>query len=703
MQTYEEAGTQVVSCVGSGTLISPDGLILTNAHLATQMGPCRGGRIIVALAVRLDAPPVPTYVAELVQIDPQYDLAVIQIASGLDGSPVDPGTLNLPYVTPGDSSGFQPGNALTFVGYPDIGATSVTALQGVITGITAERIGGRLAWFRTDSLLGGVMSGGGAFDANGRLVGIMTSAPATSGSDPGLLCLSIQDSTSDGLINERDACVPVGGQVTAIRPIVFAQPLIEAARSGFKLAHRAGIPAVQPVAGPTVRRLFFSSEITDLGLPARISSALPSGTTSVWFFFDYDNMQQGVPYEVRVTRDGLDMPGFSLGPLAWGAGQRGTWYVGTEGKTWPDGAYEFTILLSGEAVASAALVIGNPLDTPAFYDLVFGIPDENGNVTAPTTLLPTGTTRFDGQFRFEGMPQGQDWTEVWYLDGTEIYRATNIWAGEESGVWSVRAQNTEGLPPGTYRLELYIGTRLAASGDVLLAGAGQGNAAVFSNARIASGISREGLPSEQVGVSGTAMPLGVKTLYVFIDWDLLPAGVSWTYRWFLDGRLIASSTQPWDAGSVGTNFWISLAADRALPEGQYAAEVLIENRPMFSVNTIVGTGAQPLSGSEAASDVVMITGRVVDALTGEGISGALVFALDVALESPDFTWNEADIHTQAITDSEGRFSFVQGLTRGRYYTVYVFAEGYITVLEDNFTVPGEQPSPSDILVEMNRP
>ena len=199
------------------------------------------------------------------------------------------------------------------------------------------------------------------------------------------------------------------------------------------------------------------------------------------------------------------------------------------------------------------------------------------------------------------------------------------------------------------------------------------------------------------------MPLGVSGLYAFVDYDLMPSGAAWTYRWFLDGRLVASKTQQWDAGGVGQRFWISLSSDKNLPEGSYAVEVLVGSQPMFSANTSIGSGTQPLSGEEEAPDEVFISGLVTDALTGEGIPGALVFVLDVAFESPDFTWNEDQILTQAITDREGRFEFARGLPRGQFYTVYVLADGYITIVEDTFIVFSDQPSPADIRIEMTRP
>lgn len=705
MQTYESAGTQILSCVGSGTIISEDGLILTNAHLASSMGPCLGERIVVALPVRLDEPPVPTYLAEPVALGEGLDLAVLQITGSLDGSLVDRATLNLPSVTVGDPSALLPGSALAFAGYPDLSSTSVTQVPGVVTGITSERSGSGLAWLRTDSELGGGMSGGGAYNAAGQLVGIMTSAPGTSGNAPGPMCLSIQDNTHDGLITESDACVPIGGDVTAIRPIVFARPLIEAAERGFLLEHAPGLPSNPPVEDPAVSRLFFTTEVSDAGQPTNVVTSVPGGVTSLFLFFDYTNMRLGLPYEVRVTRDGVEMPQFSLGPLSWGGDQNGTWYVGTEGKTWPDGSYEFTIFLNGEVAAAQSIQVGGAPEAQRFSGLTFGVPGGDGTLQRVGTFFPAELERVDARFQFDGMLEGQAWREVWYLNGSPVFDETRLWEAGPSGETQVSAINSQGLPLGTYRLELYIGERLAATGDITLAGTngGSNQPRIFADGNVSSDIARDGSPAGQVGGSGMSMSLGVNSIYAFFDWDAMPLGLDWTYRWFLDGRLIGSRTQRWDAGNVGEDFWISLASDSALPEGEYAVEVLVQGQPMFSAAVSVGSGTQPVSGIEAESDEVFIEGRVVDALTGEGVPGALVIVLDVLLESPSFTWDESEIHTQAVTDRQGTFDLPRGLPRGNYYTMFVFAEGYITIVEDNLTIFRDQESPASMVIEMSRP
>ena len=117
----------------------------------------------------------------------------------------------------------------------------------------------------------------------------------------------------------------------------------------------------------------------------------------------------------------------------------------------------------------------------------------------------------------------------------------------------------------------------------------------------------------------------------------------------------------------------------------------------------IGSGTKPPTGDQSQDTEVFITGTVVDALTGRGISDALISILDVAFESPDFLWNENQIYTQAITDENGQFSLPRGLPRGNFYTAYIMADGYITIVEDNFTILRDQTSPVDITAEMAKP
>ncbi len=702
MQTYDDSGTQALSCVGSGTLISPTGLILTNAHLAENSGPCRGTHFIVALPTHETLPPIPTYVANLVQADPQLDLAVLQIIGGLDGSLISPEDLNLPFVEIGDSSGVFSGNTLAFVGYPDTGRSSVSSVSGRISGITAERFGSSQAWLRTDVPLPGVFSGGGAYDSNGFLVGVPTSAAPTDGQSPNPNCLLLQDTTGDRLISDQDSCVPIGGPISQIRPIANAMPLIEAAKQGFSLGRESAPPLLAALGQPTFSRLFFSIGLTDLGLPANIVTSAPSGTSDLYIFFDFQNMTPNLPYQLVVTLNGTEFPQLGLGPLSWGAMPNGIWFIGTQGVLWPDGTYDFTLLINGQPVASNSISVGGSPTEAIFSNLTFELPGASGGAPFANILLPSQTPQIDARFDFAQLTEGQDWTEVWYLDGAEISRTTRTWDQGEQGQSYVSAINYAGLPLGVYRLELFIGERLAATGDLTLAGntGTGGQSAIFSNARIVAGVTRDNQPE---GPGGNVLPLGTRELYAFVDWDLMPTGIPWTYRWYLDGRMVASSTQRWDSGGVGQNYWFSLASQTPLPEGEYAVEVLVEDYPLFSQKVTIGSGTKPVSGSQNQNTEVFIGGKIINALTGEGISGAMVFILDVAFESPDFLWNENQIYTQAISDENGNFSLPRGLPRGNFYTAYIMAEGYISIIEDNFTIRSDQASPVTVTAEMSKP
>src|SRR5258706_8648805 len=98
MQMYTNTqGQAIISCVGSGTLVTPTGLILTNAHNATSSERCPSDRLAIGLTVRIGEAPVARYYAERTAVNTGWDLAVLQIVRTIDGNPVDQSTLTLPF------------------------------------------------------------------------------------------------------------------------------------------------------------------------------------------------------------------------------------------------------------------------------------------------------------------------------------------------------------------------------------------------------------------------------------------------------------------------------------------------------------------------------------------------------------------------------------------------------------------------------
>ena len=230
---------------GSGSIVTPDGLILTNAHVVLPdkvYGNVDG--LEVWLTFEEDAAPVPTFLAQTVVANPDLDLAVIKIISDLEGKPVDPGALNLPAVQLGDSDELSMGAEVFILGYPGIGGENITLTNGRVAGFTnAPGVKGR-AFVKTDATIAGGNSGGLAADASGRLIGVPTQL-GYGGDDQYVDCRVLADTNGDGVIDDQDGCVPTGGFINALRPINLAVPLIQQAQAGI-----VSVPTVEPAREP---------------------------------------------------------------------------------------------------------------------------------------------------------------------------------------------------------------------------------------------------------------------------------------------------------------------------------------------------------------------------------------------------------------------------------------------------------------------
>lgn len=163
---FNGGSARFTSGVGSGVIISEDGLILTNAHVATR----KAVEISVTLSnlERVDA--------ELVGWDHWTDLALLR----LDVDEVKRRNLTFAHAEFGDSDALSPGQTVFAVGTPH-GLTR-TVTKGIISntnrffeasdGVRGYETGYFNTWLQTDAAINPGNSGGPLVLADGRVVGI---------------------------------------------------------------------------------------------------------------------------------------------------------------------------------------------------------------------------------------------------------------------------------------------------------------------------------------------------------------------------------------------------------------------------------------------------------------------------------------------------------------------------------------------------
>jgi len=686
---------------GSGTIVSADGLILTNCHVALPKAMWDEPEfdydlLVVALTLRSDEPPAPTYLAEVVQYDPDLDLAVIQVQRMLDGSAVDRKQLNLPALTTGDSDALDLGDRLYIFGYPGIGGETITFTSGDVSGFTREQgVEGR-AWIKTDATIAGGNSGGTAVNEQGELVGIPTQL-GSGEKDHYVDCRRITDTNGDGVIDENDSCVPTGGFINALRPVNLAKPLIEAARQGLV---RPFAPSPSPEINlssgpPAVSRLIFAPAMNQADQPVTVADSFPTGTRELYLFFDYRGFQDGTAWEPVALRDGQVLA--DVWPRApWSGGPEGTWWVGLSDTALPDGDYEFRITYDGKTLDTAWVAVGGPpTEAPTFSNLTVTAGNEAG-VKGP---LPAGVGELRGAFDYANVTADTTWSYRLYRGGKEEERKDGEPLPIGSGQWAFFLRRNPGFQAGRYRLELYVAgggagsrERLAATTDFVLT---EGPAAFFGPITFAEGVDRKGEPVR----SGTAFAGGLDELFAFFDYNGLQDGLEWGWQWTVNDKALPLQRHTWQDGISGRN-WIRIYSSKgALPDGEYRLDLYLQAVKAQSGTCTVG---QATTAPAPAVQGVEVYGRITDAETKAGVPDALFLVLQPGITVDAFRWSVKEIYTLAESDRRGYFELPDRLERGAIYSWIITARGYKPILEDGITIGAAVESPYELNISLQR-
>jgi serine protease Do len=211
--------------IGSGFIISPDGYVLTNAHVVAD-----ASEVTVKLTDRRE------FVAKVIGVDKRSDVALIKIAAS-----------GLPTVRFGDSSRLRPGQWVVAIGSPFGFANSVTA--GVVSATARPLDENAVPFIQTDAAVNPGNSGGPLFNVDGQVIGINAQIYSRTGGYMGMsFAIPI-----DLALNVKDQLL-TKGKVSRSRIGVAVQEVDQKLATTFGLGtpHGALVSAVDPK-GPSER------------------------------------------------------------------------------------------------------------------------------------------------------------------------------------------------------------------------------------------------------------------------------------------------------------------------------------------------------------------------------------------------------------------------------------------------------------------
>jgi S1-C subfamily serine protease len=240
MQDEQTGEVLLPTGLGSGTIIHPDGYVITNRHVVLQENRRSVAKtVIVQLADRRE------FRAKVLGVDAGTDIAVLKIEGR-----------NLPYARFADSEKARVGDVVFAIGNPlDAG---LTVTSGIVSALgRSGKLGMGMAFedfIQTDAAINPGNSGGPLIDFEGRLLGMNTAIKSGTGLSVGLgysipsnlitavaLDLANQGRVVRGLIGVQGEDLSVAeatklslGQTGGVRLVVVSDEL-PAAKAGLKV------------------------------------------------------------------------------------------------------------------------------------------------------------------------------------------------------------------------------------------------------------------------------------------------------------------------------------------------------------------------------------------------------------------------------------------------------------------------------------
>ena len=263
---FQMPAPQPIRGEGSGFIIRPDGVIMTNAHVVNG-----ASEVTVRLTDRRE------YTAKVIGVDAKSDIAIIKISAK-----------ELPTVKLGDSRGLKVGEWVLAIGAPFGFENSATA--GIVSAKGRTLGGGYVPFIQTDVPINPGNSGGPLFNMRGEVVGINSQIYSRSGGYMG-----VSFSIPIDVAMQVGQQLQTTGHVTRGKLGVLIQPVTQGLADSFGLPQPEGAlvssvekggPAehagVEP--GDVILKLNGQLVKDSSELPVQIASIAPGTTVTleVW-------------------------------------------------------------------------------------------------------------------------------------------------------------------------------------------------------------------------------------------------------------------------------------------------------------------------------------------------------------------------------------------------------------------------------------